>query len=105
MQDKVVVIVGATGGSGSALTHRLAPTGTGLVPYFSSVVGLQLMSDLQIQPRRVTTTVDKSGQPLTTQICFDSRPARQEGCPLLSKVSFGAEFIDRQAVVLDCQRL
>lgn len=31
MQDKVVVIVGATGGIGSALTHRLAPTGARLV--------------------------------------------------------------------------
>ena len=68
MQDKVVLIIGATGGSGSALTHRLTLTGTRLVPYFSSVVGLQLMSALQIQPRR-------------------------------------AECIDRQAVVLDCQRL
>ncbi len=31
MQNKVVVIVGATGGIGSALTHRLAPTGARLV--------------------------------------------------------------------------
>ena len=33
--------------------------------------------------------VDKSGQPCTTQICFDSQPTRQEGCPLLSKVTVG----------------
>ncbi len=31
MQNKVVVIVGATGGIGSALTHKLAPTGARLV--------------------------------------------------------------------------
>jgi NADP-dependent 3-hydroxy acid dehydrogenase YdfG len=31
MQDKVVVIVGATGGIGSALTRKLAPTGARLV--------------------------------------------------------------------------
>jgi short-subunit dehydrogenase len=31
MQDKVVVIVGATGGIGSALTRKLAPTGAKLV--------------------------------------------------------------------------
>ncbi|MHC5599700.1 MAG: oxidoreductase, partial [Nostoc sp.] len=31
MQDKVVVVVGATGGIGSALTHKLAPTGVRLV--------------------------------------------------------------------------
>ena len=31
MHDKVVVVVGATGGIGSALTHKLAPTGASLV--------------------------------------------------------------------------
>lgn len=31
MHDKVVVVVGATGGIGSALTHKLAPTGARLV--------------------------------------------------------------------------
>ena len=31
MQDKVVVVVGATGGIGSALTRKLAPTGARLV--------------------------------------------------------------------------
>ncbi|HCF30047.1 MAG TPA: oxidoreductase [Cyanobacteria bacterium UBA11049] len=31
MQDKVVVVVGATGGIGSALTRKLAPTGASLV--------------------------------------------------------------------------
>lgn len=31
MQDKVVVVVGATGGIGSALTHKLAPKGASLV--------------------------------------------------------------------------
>ena len=31
MQEKVVVVVGATGGIGSALTHKLAPTGARLV--------------------------------------------------------------------------
>jgi NADP-dependent 3-hydroxy acid dehydrogenase YdfG len=31
MQDKIVVVVGATGGIGSALTRKLAPTGARLV--------------------------------------------------------------------------
>ncbi|MFM7559106.1 hypothetical protein [Cylindrospermopsis raciborskii] len=40
LKDQVIVIVGATGGIGSALTRKLAPTGASLV--LSSKDGMKL---------------------------------------------------------------
>ncbi|MBD2627076.1 SDR family oxidoreductase [Trichormus variabilis] len=45
MQDKVVVIVGATGGIGSALTRKLAPTGAKLVLAARDAVNLATLAD------------------------------------------------------------
>ncbi|WP_016949371.1 SDR family oxidoreductase [Anabaena sp. PCC 7108] len=45
MQDKVVVIVGATGGIGSALTRKLAPTGAKLVLAARDAVNLATLAE------------------------------------------------------------
>ncbi|WP_071187339.1 SDR family oxidoreductase [Trichormus sp. NMC-1] len=45
MQDKVVVIVGATGGIGSALTRKLAPTGAKLVLAARDAVNFATLAD------------------------------------------------------------
>ncbi|MBD2692457.1 SDR family oxidoreductase [Anabaena catenula] len=45
MQDKVVVIVGATGGIGSALTRKLAPTGATLVLAARDAVNLATLAN------------------------------------------------------------
>ena len=54
MQNKVVVVVGATGGIGSALTHKLAPTGARLVLAARDSSRLDdLVSQLSISPQSV----------------------------------------------------
>ncbi len=45
MQDKVIVVVGATGGIGSALTHKLASTGARLVLTARDAVRLATLAD------------------------------------------------------------
>ncbi|MBD2180375.1 SDR family oxidoreductase [Planktothrix sp. FACHB-1355] len=75
MQDKVVVIVGATGGIGSALTRKLAPLGTRLVltardnsrlaNLASSLPGTQAEQVLTVpcditQPQQVKTLIEKA---------------------------------------------
>jgi len=58
MQDKVVVVVGATGGIGSALTRKLAPEGTSLVLAAKDSSRLAaLVSGLPISDREQVLTV------------------------------------------------
>lgn len=58
MQDKVVVVVGATGGIGSALTRKLAPEGTSLVLAAKDSSHLAaLVSGLPISDRKQVLTV------------------------------------------------
>jgi short-subunit dehydrogenase len=58
MQDKVVVVVGATGGIGSALTRKLAPEGTSLVLAAKDSSHLAaLVSGLPISDRERVLTV------------------------------------------------
>jgi short-subunit dehydrogenase len=58
MQDKVVVVVGATGGIGSALTRKLAPEGTSLVLAARDSSHLAaLVSGLPISDRKQVLTV------------------------------------------------
>ena len=58
MQDKVVVVVGATGGIGSALTHKLAPTGVRLILAARDAVRLTtLAADLPGQVLTVPTDI------------------------------------------------
>jgi short-subunit dehydrogenase len=45
MQDKVIVVVGATGGIGSALSRQLAPTGAKLVLAARDAVNLATLAD------------------------------------------------------------
>jgi len=71
MQDKVIVIVGATGGIGSALTHKLASTGARLVLTARDAVRLATLADelpgevLTVpcditNPQQVDTLVEKA---------------------------------------------
>jgi short-subunit dehydrogenase len=71
MQDKVIVIVGATGGIGSALTRKLAPTGARLVLTARDAVRLATLADelpgevLTVpcditNPQQVDTLVEKA---------------------------------------------
>jgi short-subunit dehydrogenase len=58
MQDKVVVVVGATGGIGSALTHKLALEGTSLVLAARDNTHLRnLVSELPITNEKQVLTV------------------------------------------------
>lgn len=71
MQNKVVVVIGATGGIGSALTHKLAPTGVRLLLAARDAVRLTtLANDLPGQvlsvptditdPQQVNTLIEKT---------------------------------------------
>ena len=59
MQDKVVVVVGATGGIGSALTRKLAPTGARLVLAARNSSALQdLAAELSVSKPVLTVPTD-----------------------------------------------
>ncbi|AFY31684.1 SDR family oxidoreductase [Calothrix sp. PCC 7507] len=71
MQDKVIVIVGATGGIGSALTRKLAPTGARLVLTARDAVRLATLAEelpgevLTVScditdPQQVNTLIEKT---------------------------------------------
>lgn len=71
MQDKVIIVVGATGGIGSALTRKLAPTGAKLVLAARDAVRLATLADelpgevLTVpcditDPQQVNTLIEKA---------------------------------------------
>ncbi len=71
MQDKVIIVVGATGGIGSALTRKLAPTGAKLVLAARDAVRLATLADELpgevltvpcdiIDPQQVNTLIEKA---------------------------------------------
>jgi short-subunit dehydrogenase len=63
MQDKVIVVVGATGGIGSALVRKLAPTGAKLVLAARDKVNLAtLASELSGEVLTVPTDITKPEQ-------------------------------------------
>lgn len=63
MQDKVIIIVGATGGIGTALTRQLAPTGAKLVLVARNAVNLAtLAEELSGEVLTVPTDITQSDQ-------------------------------------------
>jgi short-subunit dehydrogenase len=63
LKDQVIVIVGATGGIGSALTRKLAPTGARLVLSSKDGIRLQkLAGDLSSEPLIVGTDITQPEQ-------------------------------------------
>lgn len=71
MQDKVIIVVGATGGIGSALTRKLAPTGAKFVLAARDAVRLATLADELpgevltvpcdiIDPQQVNTLIEKA---------------------------------------------
>jgi len=58
MQDKVVVIVGATGGIGSALVNKLAPTGAKLVLAAKNSQGLSTLAQRLGEEQSLSVTTD-----------------------------------------------